>query len=75
MKSKFMSISWKDFFWGLFYSLIPACMELNEAFSAGEFPSENIWFLSLMKAIPLLIVYLIIHFFKNNNGELGKKDM
>ena len=74
MKSNYKSVGWRDFLWGLFYSTVPALMPIRKVFTAGEFPSADVWYASAMQAIPLIIVYLVVHYFKNNRGELGKKD-
>lgn len=74
MKSNFMTIGVRDFFWGLFYALIPALVPLGKSFSSGIFPSAELWKSQVMISIPIIVVYVVVHFFKNNRGEFGKQD-
>lgn len=74
MKSKFMTLNVKDLLWGLFYALTPAVAPLGKVFSSGQFPSPELWYKQAMVSIPIAAVYLAVHFFKNNRGEIGKKD-
>ena len=71
MKSKFLSLNVKDFLWGLFYSLTPVLIPLSKVFTSGHFPPADQWYTSLMQSIPIVCVYLAVHFFKNSNGNIG----
>ena len=73
MKSKYKAINIKDALWGIFYALTPIVIPIGKIFSSGAFPSGDIWFESAMKSIPVLVVYLVVHFFKNSNGNVGKE--
>jgi hypothetical protein len=74
MKSKFLTLQVRDFLWGLFYAMVPAMTPIYKIFTAGEFPGCDVWFSSIMKAIPVLLIYVSVHFLKNNRGEFLKGD-
>lgn len=74
MKSNYKSVGWRDFLWGLFYAVVPALTPIHTVFTAGEFPAVDVWRASVMKSIPLIVAYLVVHYFKNNRGEFGKGD-
>lgn len=71
MKSKFMSLQVRDLLWGCFYALTPIAIPLGKIFSSGHFPTGAQWYESSMKSIPVITVYLIVHYFKNSKGEIG----
>ena len=59
--------------WGLLYALTPVAIPLGKIFSSGAFPTGSQWYESSMKSIPVIVVYLAVHFVKNSRGEMGKE--
>jgi len=71
MKSKFLSLGVRDLLWGMFYALTPIAIPLGKIFSSGHFPLGAQWYTALMQSVPVVVVYLIVHFFKNSKGNIG----
>jgi len=73
MKSKKYRLNVRDLLWGIMYALTPVVIPLGKIFSSGAFPTGQQWYESAMKSIPVIVVYLAVHFFKNSRGEIGKE--
>jgi hypothetical protein len=74
VKSKFMTLRVRDILWGFFYALTPIAIPIGKIFSSGHFPSGEVWYSSSMQSIPVITVYLVVHFFKNSAGVVGPEN-
>ena len=64
--SKYLTVNMRDFLWGLFYALVPAVVPIGNVLSSGSFPTAELLKQQAAVSIPIVAVYLVVHFFKRN---------